>query len=98
MISEEDIREQKQQFLREEILEKNYNTSQFISYLVDKFGDNAADLDVYTLDELKSIVGEFTSRFPKQNAPNVYEDPDSDKEEDTHKQKTSTKARISETE
>jgi hypothetical protein len=51
--------EQKQAFLREEILEKGYEPEDFLNFLVFKKGENASDLEIYTLNELKEIVNEF---------------------------------------
>ena len=55
----EDMQELKQQFLREEILEKNYDPQSFIDFLTLKKGEIAADINNWTLDELKDIVVEY---------------------------------------
>jgi hypothetical protein len=55
----EDEQEKKQQFLREEILDKNYDPQLFINFLIAKKGETAADINNWTLDELNSIVIEF---------------------------------------
>ena len=55
----EDEQELKQQFLREEILEKNYDPQSFIDFLITKKGETAADINNWSLEELKSIVVEF---------------------------------------
>ena len=55
----EDEQELKQQFLREEILEKNYDPQLFINFLISKKGETAEDINNWSLDELKSIVIEF---------------------------------------
>jgi len=47
--------EEKQNYLRTEILEKNYDADEFLQYLVSKKGDDAADLDLWTFDELKKV-------------------------------------------
>ena len=57
----EQEQEQKQLFLRKEILEQNYDPQTFIDFLVAKKGETAADINNWTLDELKSVVVEFKS-------------------------------------
>ena len=49
----EDEQELKQQFLRKEILEQNYDPQSFIDFLTLKKGETAADINNWTLDELK---------------------------------------------
>ena len=56
---EEDEQEKKQSFLRQEILEKNYDPQSFIDFLVSKKGETAADINNWTLEELNSIVIEY---------------------------------------
>jgi hypothetical protein len=51
--------EDKQNYLRTEILEKDYDTDEFLQFLVSKKGEDAADLDLWTFDELKQAVNEF---------------------------------------
>ena len=56
---EEDEQEKKQAFLRQEILDKNYDPQSFIDFLVSKKGETAADINNWTLEELNSIVIEY---------------------------------------
>ena len=51
--------EEKQNFLRETILEKGYDTNQFVQFLIDKKGENGADVGVWTMSDLKIVVKEF---------------------------------------
>ena len=51
--------EEKQNFLREKILEKGYDTNQFVQFLIDKKGENGADVSFWTMNDLKSVVREF---------------------------------------
>ena len=51
--------EEKQNFLRETILEKGYDTNQFVQFLIDKKGENGADVAVWTMNDLKVVVKEF---------------------------------------
>ena len=55
----EDEQEIKQSYLRKEILEKNYDTQLFLNYLIKKKGENASDINNWTIEELKTVVAEF---------------------------------------
>ena len=58
----------KQNYLRENILEKNYNPEEFIEYLTAKYGEGATDIEQYSLSDLKKIVDEFcNSVTPQEN-------------------------------
>lgn len=61
-------REKKQQFLRDEIIDKNYDSSQFLAFLIERNGEDAADIDAYTFQELKAIVRQFTDSHPPQDS------------------------------
>jgi hypothetical protein len=56
MESERDI---KQTYLRENILENNYDTEEFLRFIVAVKGKQAGDVDVWTLEELKQVVNNF---------------------------------------
>ena len=47
--------EEKQSFLRENILNKGFNGEEFMDFLVKLKGENANDLEKWTLDELKMV-------------------------------------------
>lgn len=49
----------KQDFLRSEIIDQNYDTEAFLNYLIQIYGEDAADVDRYTMDELKDIIKKF---------------------------------------
>ena len=53
--------EQKQNFLRMNILEKGYNAENFMNFLQSKKGDLGLDLNNWTVDELTLAVQEFIS-------------------------------------
>ena len=63
----EDEQEQKQLFLRKEILEQNYDPQNFINFLTSKKGETAADINNWTLEELKKVVIEFKSSYKNTN-------------------------------
>jgi len=47
--------EEKQSFLRENILNKGFNGEEFMDFLVKLKGENANNLEQWTLDELKMV-------------------------------------------
>ena len=51
--------EEKQTYLRENILNKGYNAEEFMSYLNIKKGEKGLDLGNWTMEELESTVAEF---------------------------------------
>ena len=59
---EEDEISKKQNFLSEEIIEKNYDKTAFIDYCLSK-KENGDDLNNWTLEELKTIVNDFQSQY-----------------------------------
>lgn len=62
------VTEEKQKFLREEILEKGYNADDFISFSTEKKGEGGDDLKNWTLDELRMVVEEFQKGYkPKKS-------------------------------
>ena len=56
--------EEKQNYLRENILDKGYEAEDFVSYLTKKKGDEGVDLNNWTLDELKLLVQEYIFKHP----------------------------------
>ena len=58
---------EKQDFLRNNILEKGYNGEEFMFYLKSKKNENDIDLNNWSLDELKVIVDEFISKHNSNN-------------------------------
>jgi hypothetical protein len=47
--------EKKQNYLRSEILDKNYNPDTFIQYITQIKGEDATDLEIWTFDELEKV-------------------------------------------
>ena len=62
--------EEKQNFLREKILDKGYDTSQFVQFLTAKKGEDGADVANWTMEDLIQVVNEFI----KLNGGEVEED------------------------
>lgn len=53
--------EDKQEYLRANIVELNYDPAEFLEYLVSLYGDDATNLDIFTLKEISEIVSKFQS-------------------------------------
>ena len=51
--------EEKQNFLREKILDKGYDANQFIDFINAKEGKNEVDLNNWSMPDLKLVVNEF---------------------------------------
>ena len=51
--------EEKQNFLREKILDKGYDTNQFVQFLTSKKGEEGADVANWTMEDLITVVNEF---------------------------------------
>ena len=62
-----DTEEQKQNYLRENILDKGYDAEDFVTYLTSKKGDEGINLGNWSLEELKSVVQEYISNNPLNN-------------------------------
>ena len=76
-----DTEEQKQNYLRENILDKGYEAEDFVTYLTSKKGDEGINLGNWSLEELKSIVQQFKSQHMQK--PNEGEEAP----EENHEQK-----------
>lgn len=71
----EQERLEKQEYLKTEILEKNYSPDEFMEYCEELKG---AEIDMYTLAELKTIVNDFISRksqIEEISVPESFVDP-----------------------
>ena len=51
--------EEKQIFLRQNILDKGYDTNLFVEFLIGKKGEGGADVGNWTMVDLKKVVKEF---------------------------------------
>ena len=61
----EESQEDKQNFLRENILEKGYDVNQFVSFLTSKKGEAGSDISNWSMNDLYDVVQEFI----KNNSP-----------------------------
>ena len=77
----ENDRELKQNFLREKILEKDYDTDEFLNFIINIKGEDAADVDLWTMEELKEVVNKFINQNnpPTKNTNNIKYDSDEEK-------------------
>ena len=62
-----DTEELKQNYLRENILDKGYEAEDFVSYLTSKKGEEGVNLNNWSLEELKSVVQEYIVKNPLKN-------------------------------
>ena len=62
--------EEKQIFLRQNILDKGYDTNLFVEFLIDKKGEGGADVGNWTMNDLKVVVKEFISLQENTNNKN----------------------------
>ena len=65
--------EQKQNFFRENILNKGYVAEEFMSYLNTKKGEKGLDLVNWTMEELEETVSEFIEIKNKMKEKNTTE-------------------------
>ena len=66
-----DSDEEKQNYLRVNILEKGYDAEDFVAFLTTKKGEEGVNLSNWTLNELQSLVQEYILSHPKQNAQEI---------------------------
>ena len=66
-MSSDASQEEKQNFLRQNILDKGYDTNLFVEFLMDKKGEEGADVGNWTMSDLKIVVKEFISLQENSN-------------------------------
>ena len=66
-MSEEETMEEKQNFLRENILEQGYDVNKFVEFLIDKKGEGGADVGNWSLSDLQIVVQEFINLNSGEN-------------------------------
>jgi hypothetical protein len=71
----DDDQEIKQSYLRQEILEKNYDTQSFLDFLITKKGESASDINNWTIEELKTVVVEFQNSQNNNQKSNTGTNP-----------------------
>ena len=87
---EDDDLNEKQTFLRENILEQGYDAEEFMKLLQDKKGESGLDLLSWTMNELKDAVNEFIKNKAPDYVPLAEEEKNEikidDKENDVEDQ------------
>ena len=61
-MDEDSNQEEKQNYLRENILEKGYDVNEFVSFLKSKKGDEGADIENWSMEDLVEVVKEFVEQ------------------------------------
>ena len=61
-MAEETTIEEKQEYLRQNILEKGYDANLFADYLITKKGEDGADIGAWSMEDLRKVVEEFTEK------------------------------------
>ena len=92
---EEDNIEEKQNYLRENILEKGYNPNEFVDFLKSKKGEAGSDISNWSMDDLKEVVQEFVSKnAPLENSEPPSEPPSEQNKIQIETKNTNTNAKI----
>lgn len=68
-----DDTEAKQNYLREEIIGKGYDPESFSRFLENKKGEDALNLELWTMKQLADFVAEYKIEFPKFQEPQAQE-------------------------
>ena len=88
----EDIsKEEKQNFLRVNILEKGYDVEQFVLFLQSKKGEDGADISNWSINDLNIVVKEFTSQNSIQTESNLIQPESQLQQQNQNNQQTQQK-------
>ena len=74
MSEENPENEEKQNYLKEHILDKGYDTNEFISFLISKKAEGGDDITNWSFPDLKEAVEEFLSQKENQKNENKIEE------------------------
>jgi hypothetical protein len=64
-----DDTEQKQLYLRNEIIDQGYSPDEFSNFISNEYGDKGLDVESWSFEDLKKIVTQFKSKYQLQNNP-----------------------------
>ena len=79
--------EEKQNYLRQNILDKGYDGNSFAEFLIQKRGEDGADISNWSINDLKDVVDEFIALNEQQsNDNNNIQQNDKNKEEQHEEQ------------
>ena len=67
--------EEKQNYLRENILNKGYDANEFVQFLQSKKGEAASDISNWSMRDLHLVVQEFIAIHTKENNTNTQSQP-----------------------
>ena len=59
--------EEKQNYLRQNILDRGYDGNAFASFLIEKRGEGGADISIWSLNDLQIVVNEFIALNEQNN-------------------------------
>ena len=68
---EDSSQEEKQNFLRTNILEKGYDVNQFVAFLQSKKGEAGSDISKWSMDDLQEVVREFIFKAKLLSNPHL---------------------------
>ena len=76
--------QEKQNYLRTNIMEAGYDTNTFVEFLIAKKGEAGQDVANWSLPDLKNVVQEFISLHKQENNNNnnINNNKDEEKKED----------------
>ena len=74
MSEENPENEEKQNYLKEHILDKGYDTNEFTSFLISKKDEGGDDISNWSFQDLKGAVEEYLSQKEEQKNENKIED------------------------
>ena len=66
----DDSQEEKQNFLRTNILEQGYDVNQFVAFLQSKKGEAGADISNWSMEDLYAVVKEFIFKVNAESNQN----------------------------
>ena len=87
-MEEDNSIEEKQEYIRENILEKGFEANAFADYLVEQRGEEAANINNISMDDLRQAVKEFLEKIELDKKNNKKDlSSNSDEEEDKNENK-----------
>ena len=63
-------KKEKQNYLRQNILDKGYDANEFVSFLISKKGEAASDISNWSMIDLHAVVQEFILKHENENKAN----------------------------
>ena len=73
----EETLEEKQKYLRENILNKGYDVDKFTQFLISKKGEAGLDINNWIMSELVEVSNEFIKQYPNNSDNNKNENENS---------------------